>query len=66
MSRCTNKVFQYVPCGYDYREVESDCGTTGIYGELLLCESCEHTRERREANSKADNEWCKSARWGEI
>jgi len=63
---CPNKVYQYIPSGYDYREVESDCGTTGVRGQLLLCDDCEHTRRSREANSKADNEWLKSARWGEM
>jgi len=63
---CDNIVYQYVPCGYDYREVESKCGTTGIHGELLLCDKCEHTRERREANSDADNAWLRSAGWGEM
>jgi len=66
MSKCTNKVSQYVPSRCDYREVKSDCGSTGIHGQLLLCDDCEHTRERREANSKADNTWLKSAGWGEI
>jgi len=63
---CDNKVDQWVPCGYDYRMVEMVCGSTGIHGELLLCDRCEHTRERREADSDADNAWLRSAGWGEI
>ena len=66
MSRCTNKVTQYVPSGYDYRPVESDCGTTGIRGQLLLCDDCEYKRERIESNSEADNTWLRSANWGEM
>ena len=63
---CQNTVTQYRPKGYDYVAVEHQCGNTGWYGELLLCKECEHTRKNREANSKADNEWLKSAGWGEI
>lgn len=63
---CDNVVYQYVEHGFGHREVESKCGTTGIHGELLLCDSCEHTRERREANSNADNAWLRSAGWGEM
>jgi len=66
MSRCTNKVTQYVPSGYDYRPVESDCGSTGIRGQLLLCDNCEHTRRKRENQYKDDQAWLTSAGWGEM
>ena len=72
MSRCTNKVTQYIPSGYDYRPVESDCGTTGIHGELLLCDTCtsneviiEEHRKRKE-DADADNAFLRSAGWGEM
>ena len=57
MSKCPNKVSQYVPSGYDYREVESDCGSTGVRGQLLLCDSCEHTRKERENQWNDDQAW---------
>lgn len=37
---CDNTVLQYVPHGWDYKEVKSKCGTTGIHGELLVCDDC--------------------------
>ena len=40
MARCTNKVSQYVPRGYGYKEIQLPCGSTGIHGEQLLCEEC--------------------------
>lgn len=45
--RCDRKVIQYVPRGYDYRAVESRCGSTSIHGDVLLCEKC----ERRNAHA---------------
>lgn len=63
---CENKVIQYVPRGFDVRAVESKCGSTGIRGQVLLCEECEYKRERIEANSEADNAWLRSANWGEM
>ena len=41
MSTCKNTVTQWVKRGYDHTPVESRCGTTGQYGEMLLCETCE-------------------------
>jgi len=38
--KCKNKVIQFIPNGYGYRQVPSQCGTTGIHGELLLCDEC--------------------------
>ena len=40
MSRCENKVTQYVPKGYGYKAVEMRCGGTSIHGDVLLCEGC--------------------------
>ena len=70
--KCQNKVPQYIPRGYSYKEVWSPCGATGIHGEWLICEECESNpnivaeRERIEANCEADNAWLKSAGWGEM
>ena len=44
---CKNKVSQYVPRGYDYKEILSRCGSTGINGEQLICEECEEKMKKR-------------------
>ena len=41
---CDNTVIQNVPTKYDYKQVESRCGTTGIHGQQLQCERCEGKR----------------------
>ena len=66
--RCKNTIKKYIPRGYDFREIEYPCGSTGIDGEAIWCNECEGSdRVRRiEANSKADNAWCRSANWGEM
>ena len=38
---CENMVAIYVPRGYGMKRVESKCGNTGAYGEILLCSFCE-------------------------
>ena len=63
---CDNKVSEWVPKGYDYKEYVSTCSSTGSRGQLLLCDKCENQREAREENSEADNAWLRSAGWGEI
>jgi len=49
-------------------EIEMCCGSTGVRGEALWCESCEGSeRVRRiEEDSAADNAWLQSAGWGEM
>lgn len=37
---CKNKVAQHIPRGYGVKTVYSPCGSTGINGELLLCDDC--------------------------
>ena len=37
---CKNTVIQFVERGYGYKEVESRCGTTGVHGQLLICDEC--------------------------
>ena len=37
---CENKVSQYVEHGYGYKEIQLPCGSTGIYGQHLLCYEC--------------------------
>jgi len=70
--KCTNTVTQYVPRGYDYKAVESPCGSTGIHGERLQCESCERDPVKQEEHKRImddadhDNAWLASAGWGEA
>jgi len=70
--RCTNKVTQYIPKGYSYKEIQSPCGSTGIDGDRLLCDPCQNNRakmaelRRHDANMEADNDWLRSAGWGEM
>lgn len=69
---CKNKVSYYVPRGYDYREVFVKCGNTDVYGGRAICDDCANDKrkmaeiERQEANIRADNEWARSAGWGEF
>jgi len=44
--RCENLVSQWVPRGYDYREIKTRCGSTGIHGQELLCEECQERLAR--------------------
>jgi len=55
-----------VPKGWDYKIVDYRCGSTGVYGQMILCEKCESQREHRESLAEADNAWLRSAGWGEI
>ena len=65
---CKNTVKRMVPRGYDYREHEYRCGSTGIDGNPVWCSECEGSEKvkRIMANSEADNAWLRSANWGEI
>lgn len=35
----------------DWEELQRPCGSTGTFGELLLCDACEHRRETILTNS---------------
>lgn len=37
---CDNKVTQFVPRGYGFKEIESRCGSIGINGNNLMCDEC--------------------------
>ncbi len=52
MSKCKNKVGQFVPKGYGYKEIFLPCGSTGIHGERLMCDSCE-----KELNEQYPQGW---------
>ncbi len=47
MAKCPNKVSQFVPKGYGYKEIWLPCGSTDIHGGQLICESCE-TRMKKQ------------------
>ena len=44
---CSNKVSQFVPRGYSYKEIFTKCGSTGIHGEQLLCDECLSEAEKQ-------------------
>lgn len=46
MGKCKNTVSQFIPKGFDYKEVELPCGSTSIQGGVLLCDGCEHVLEK--------------------
>ena len=48
---CKNTVEIYVPRGFDVMAIDKRCGTTGHYGELILCPKCESKREHIENNT---------------
>jgi len=64
--RCKERVPKTVRVGDDARVAYFDCNTTGPYGEVVLCNKCEHKRRGIEKNSAAENAWMRSAGWGEI
>jgi hypothetical protein len=43
---CKNKISQFVLKGYNYKEIKVRCGSTGIYGQQLLCEDCADKYQR--------------------
>jgi hypothetical protein len=69
---CTNKVSFWVERGFNYREVKVKCGNTNPWGDRTICDKCAGNSktmkdiERHEENVAADNEWLKSAGWGEM
>ena len=72
IERCTNEVEYSIPTAYHYRQVKTRCGNTNYYGERTICEKCRRNSSKmeswriQEANNKADNQWLKSAGWGEM
>ncbi len=72
IERCTNEVEYSIPTAYHYRQVKTRCGNTNYYGERTICDKCRRNASKmeswriQEANNKADNQWLKSAGWGEM
>jgi hypothetical protein len=60
MAGCGKKMKEYVPRGYDYKEITVRCGSTSPYGSPWLCDKCEeihgHRDWRREAE-EAGEQW---------
>ena len=69
---CDKMVDQYVPKGWDYVNRPVKCGNTLVTGDRAICDDCRADRgkmaniERQQANADADNEWARSAGWGEF
>ena len=71
---CQNEVSYMVEIGDSmrYREHMVRCGTTDPHGERCICEECENNPtimesiRRHQANVDADNQWLRSAGWGEM
>ena len=69
---CENKVSNYVPQGYDNKEVFVKCGNTNWFGNRAICDKCGSNPVilksivQHETIVAADNAWLKSAGWGEM
>lgn len=72
---CDKEAFYYVPRGFDYKEIQTTCGsTTYQHGHVVtvFCADCENNEQvqaehaARLEDSDADNAWLRSAGWGEI
>lgn len=51
---CNNMVDQNVPTKYSYKVVTLRCGSTSIYGDMLLCEECAKTVPNPPAHTYED------------
>jgi hypothetical protein len=71
---CKNDVPYMVEVGETMRYVERQvrCGNTDPNGERCICDECRsnpaimESIRNHQANVKADNEWLRSAGWGEM
>jgi len=72
MSRCENEISYFTGEMPNYTERLVRCGTTDPYGKLAICQDCENNPQimrsinDRLSNNRADNEWLRSAGWGEM
>tara|TARA_R110000772_G_C13067422_1_gene415979 strand:+ start:297 stop:512 length:216 start_codon:yes stop_codon:yes gene_type:complete len=70
--RCSNPVTYFVPRGYSHVEISISCGSTDHRGDRAICETCESSPaimkgiRAHEDAINADNDWLRSAGWGEI
>ena len=72
---CDKEAFYYVPRGFDYKEIQTTCGSTTYqhgHNVTVFCADCENDEQvqaehaARLEDSDADNAWLRSAGWGEI
>jgi hypothetical protein len=69
---CENKVTFHVATEFSTRETQVPCGRTDPWGGTAICDKCEkdpaimRSIRQHEENVKADNDWLRSAGWGEM
>lgn len=72
---CDKEAFYHVPRGFDYKEIQTTCGSTTYqrgHVVTVFCYDCENDQQvqaehaARLEDSDADNAWLGSAGWGEI
>jgi len=72
MKRCENEVSYFTGEMPNYTERLVKCGTTDPYGERCICDDCRNDPKimesirNHQANVDADNQWLRSAGWGEM
>ena len=71
---CKNEVSYMVERGdtMQYIERQVRCGNTDPFGERCICDECRSNPaimksiRDHQANVRADNQWLRSANWGEM
>ena len=69
---CSNSVSYHIPRGFSYVERSIPCGSTDHLGDRAICETCKSNPvimqgiRAHENAMDADNDWLRSAGWGEA
>ena len=69
---CNNEVSYFTGDMPNYTERLVKCGTTDPFGERCICDECRSNPaimksiRDHQANVRADNQWLRSANWGEM
>ena len=69
---CNNEVSYFTGDMPNYTERLVKCGTTDPFGERCICDECRSNPaimksiRDHQANVRADNQWLRSAGWGEM
>ncbi len=69
---CQNEISYFTGEMPNYTERLVRCGTTDPHGNRAICEECENDpvklrdHQNHIYNQKCDNEWLRSANWGEC
>ena len=69
---CKNEVSYFTGDMPNYTERLVKCGTTDPFGERCICDECRSNPKimksirDHQANVRADNQWLRSANWGEM